>query len=198
MIICLFQLGYEPFKPVETTNLFFRSRYLGLPNVFNYCKSRVFGETPVHLSFRFLSSLLMLIYLCLYITVKYLKSVDGITGCYRGIVPRLVESNLYYLVYNKVAELFPPRTDEEEEDDGKVAARRRSGRRPRVVCISVGTTVSHPFHVLGVRAMAQFVGREVKYEYVLFVIDYFDHNHNLRKAIILCRISDCSFRIQIS
>jgi hypothetical protein len=129
---------------------------------------------------------------------------------------------LYYLVYNKVAELFPPRTDEEEEDDGKVAARRRSGRRPRVfphyvldfipsdvqaflrnlswdvVCISVGTTVSHPFHVLGVRAMAQFVGREVKYEYVLFVIDYFDHNHNLRKAIILCRISDCSFRIQIS
>ena len=94
------------------------------------------------------------------------------------------------MVYNKVAELCPNKTEGEEEGaDGKLETRRRYDRsRPKAfpnyisdfvskdvqaflknvswdcICISIGTTISYPFHVIGIRAMAQFVGRETQYE----------------------------------
>ena len=123
--------------------------------------------------------------------MKYIKSVDGIAGCFRGLVPRICYANVYYLVYNKVSELCPIDRGQDLKaggDKGAAKTRVQSYRSSTgftksvmdlvppdfqafvktlswdVVSVTVGTTVSYPFHLLAVRSMAQFVGRETKYE----------------------------------
>lgn len=122
--------------------------------------------------------------------MKYIKSVDGFIGCYRGLLPRLCYANLYFFVYNKVSERNPiQRGDESEMEKRKGDPKQVGISHPSaglskyvleflppdfhellktlswdVVSVTVGTTAAYPFHVLAVRSMAQFVGRETKYE----------------------------------
>jgi len=123
-------------------------------------------------------------------TVKYIKSVDGLVGCYRGLLPRLCYANLYYLVYNKISDLCPIARGEEDPEFNKGAAARHGDHSSvcadvsnyvldflpadfqafiktlswDCVSVTIGTTVSYPFHLIAIRTMAQFVGREAKYK----------------------------------
>jgi len=108
------------------------------------------------------------------ITVKYIKSVDGFFGCYRGIFPRICQSIVSQTVYKKIASKNPFFGDDGEgmtateavlrlgrdTEDIKTMARLTGWE---ILSVTASTIASQPFYVICVRSMAQFVGRETKY-----------------------------------
>ncbi|XP_066586773.1 mitochondrial carrier homolog 2-like [Prorops nasuta] len=139
----LIQIGHEPIPPKPTTTLFGKPA-LGLPNVFKY--------------------------------VKYIKSVDGFTGCYRGLVPKLCAYTVSAIAFDKTTTICKSITLKyelynEKEDDELTESERRSKCVFKLIrdLISriVGIIISHPFDVIALRIMAQFVGRENKYNGLL-------------------------------
>ncbi|GLV33770.1 Mitochondrial carrier homolog 1 [Carabus blaptoides fortunei] len=141
----LIQIGYEPVPPKPSTT-FFGKPALKLPNVFQY--------------------------------VKYIKSVDGVVGCYRGIVPKLCGNVVSVLACHKVLETLELTTDVNEDESGEdtehtdgqeMSDEEREkekfikGLKRDIISRFTAIIVSHPFHVITIRMMAQFVGREMKY-----------------------------------
>lgn len=153
----LIQLGYEPISPWPTTSLFGQPA-LALPNVFQY--------------------------------VKYIKRVDGFTGCYRGLIPKLCAGTISAVVSDRTSKYleevskgrnnrndllgeahFPTRTSERNNDYYNELDEDEEDRETfnldklisELVSRVVGIIVSHPLDVITLRMMAQFVGRETKY-----------------------------------
>lgn len=154
----LIQLGHEPIAPWPTKTLFGRPA-LALPSVFQY--------------------------------VSYIKGIDGFTGCYRGLAPKLCSCLASSLTYqcirerwqfnwerkrNRDSKVFGDTSgdegvgDEDEESEEEEVISEQEERQRFVATLSrdfVGRTVavviSHPFHVMAVRTMAQFVGGETLY-----------------------------------
>lgn len=96
--------------------------------------------------------------------LKYIRSVDGFFGMYRGLVPRLTQHIVSTSVYHAVALHTPEQSVLEEPGFGMENVKsfcKRTGWD--IVCVTAATTASYPFHVITVRTMAQFVGREIKY-----------------------------------
>jgi len=143
----LIQIGYEPFPP--TKGSFFGNPYLALPNIFQY--------------------------------IRYIKSVDGFWGCYRGLVPFLCQNTVASFVQNQVATRCPYTIVEGNESGNREKtvvinsdwsrSHLETGKLENVlkktgwqlVCTGAGTIASHPFYVIMVRTVGQFVGRETKY-----------------------------------
>ncbi|XP_076760855.1 mitochondrial carrier homolog 2 [Xylocopa sonorina] len=132
----LIQIGCEPIPPRPTTTLFGQPA-LALPNVFQY--------------------------------VKYIKNVDGFTGCYRGLIPRLCANTVSAVVFQKTSKSIKFKDEPSKEIyDGDLEE-----SQTRKKCIYelirdlisrvIGIIVSHPLDVITLRMMAQFVGRETKY-----------------------------------
>lgn len=141
----LIQIGHEPIQPKETTTLFGKPA-LALPNIFQY--------------------------------VRYIKSVDGFTGCYRGLVPKLCAYSVSAVVADKVSdsfiftEIYPEVQKNKEEDVEDLPDEERKAVYIRefikdVICRIAGIIASHPLDVITLRAMAQFVGGETKYNGVI-------------------------------
>ncbi|XP_046389493.1 mitochondrial carrier homolog 2-like [Ischnura elegans] len=155
----LIQLGHEPIAPWPTKTLFGRPA-LALPSVFQY--------------------------------VSYIKGIDGFTGCYRGLTPKLCACLVSSLTYQRIRESWEfdwekrgrgggagDLVDDEGIDEGAVVDDWENGgeplseeeeRRRFALCLSrdvvgrtVAVVVSHPFQVVAVRTMAQFVGGETLY-----------------------------------
>jgi len=143
----LMQLGYEPIPPTRTRTLFGRPA-LALPNVLQY--------------------------------ISYIKQEDGFLGCYRGLAPRLCYNFVSSMTYQKtLAKLNENEEDNENEKDKEdlpletYVIRVLKDMMSRVAAI----VISHPFHVITVRTMAQFVGKEVKYTGVLHAVgSIYDEN----------------------
>jgi len=116
--------------------------------------------------------------------VKYIKSVDGFFGCYRGIFPRICQSIVSQTVYKKIASknpFFGDYGDGKTQTEAVRLNRARSGAVVRgsqtsedietmarhtgweILSVTASTIASQPFYVICVRSMAQFVGRETKY-----------------------------------
>lgn len=137
----LIQIGYEPIPARATTTLFGRSA-LVLPNVFQY--------------------------------VSYIKGIDGLSGCYRGLTPKLLGNVVSVLSSEKIAEQLglgaTPEKEDVNDDELTDTERRKkfekSLSRDLILHIS-GTIISHPFQVVTVRMMSQFIGRETKYYSIL-------------------------------
>ncbi|XP_038049244.1 mitochondrial carrier homolog 2-like [Patiria miniata] len=138
----LIQIGYEPLPPRPGRNVFFRKTLL-LPGVAAYS--------------------------------RHIYKVDGFLGLYRGFVPRLCSTITGSAVATKVAEkldeLFPV-TDQKdlEAQKGKAKGTAQVSNATFVletckmtVSHSCAVIVTHPFHVIAVRSMVQFIGRESKY-----------------------------------
>jgi len=93
-------------------------------------------------------------------------------GLFRGLSPKLVGMILSSCVSEKVADKWgftaieKPKKDEELTDEQRFEFMHRQLSRDLVVH-SVGLVVSHPLHVISVRMMAQFVGKEIKYKSIL-------------------------------
>ncbi|XP_032677266.1 mitochondrial carrier homolog 2 isoform X2 [Odontomachus brunneus] len=103
--------------------------------------------------------------------VKHIKKVDGFTGCYKGLVPKLCSYTVSTIASQKTAEylqLDVVQNEDEDEEDESVRRWRciRELTRDTISRI-VAIVVSHPLEVISLRMMAQFVGGEMKYSGVL-------------------------------
>jgi len=131
----LTQIGHEPLPPFKGKTFFGREQ-LFYPNSFQYC--------------------------------AYVYSVEGLSGLYRGIGMKLISQSVGHFVSAKaarmIAEADDKKNDTEKKDDNKKGLRllaRLTTNKIHARCW--GIIISHPFHVMGVRCMAQFVGGETRY-----------------------------------
>ncbi|EDV99061.1 mitochondrial carrier homolog 2 [Drosophila grimshawi] len=101
----------------------------------------------------------------------HIKNVDGFYGCYRGLAPKLVGSVMSMVVSECVAQKLGL-SQQEDKDESELTEEENylqfkyNLKRDIVLTVS-GIVVSHPFHVMSLRMMAQFVGRERLYNSML-------------------------------
>ncbi|KAH8396231.1 hypothetical protein KR222_005676, partial [Zaprionus bogoriensis] len=137
----LMQLGHEPLPAVAAKNWLGRSTIF-LPSVHQY--------------------------------IRYIKHTDGFVGLYRGLPPRIVSSAVSALLSESLVRLLG--MDQQAKKQRDAAAGTVSSSKHRnplqafawnllrdAIVITTGLGLSHPFYVISVRQMAQFVGREVAY-----------------------------------
>ncbi|KFM68378.1 Mitochondrial carrier-like protein, partial [Stegodyphus mimosarum] len=133
----LIQIGHEPLPPRPTRTIFGRPA-LALPGVFTY--------------------------------MKHIKKVDGYLGLYRGLLPKLCTNLLSGFTYRVVLERLPSLDPEgllekqevELTDEQKITLYAH-GLIKETAARCVMIIVSHPLHIITIRTMAQFVGREEIY-----------------------------------
>ncbi|XP_059724043.1 mitochondrial carrier homolog 1 isoform X2 [Haemorhous mexicanus] len=104
---------------------------------------------------------------------RHIVEVDGKRGLFRGLTPRLISSTLSTVTRGSVKKAFPLEDMEHvsNKDDVKTSLRkvvRETSHEMMMQCVS--RVVSHPLHVISMRCMVQFVGREVKYSGVFSAI----------------------------
>ncbi|XKL59566.1 hypothetical protein PGB90_000582 [Kerria lacca] len=137
----LIQIGHEPLAPYPTKTLF-KKPALGLPNVIEY--------------------------------VKYIKQVDGIRGCYRGLFSRLVCNSINLVTCKKMSDIStkyswkfipcpPPDIPEEQLNETDKWLKLWQETMVEITSKTAGVIASQPLHVITLRIMAQFVGREIQY-----------------------------------
>ncbi|NWS49324.1 MTCH2 protein, partial [Probosciger aterrimus] len=142
----LVQVGYEPLPPTLGRNIFGRQVYQ-LPGLFSYA--------------------------------KHIVKVDGRAGLFKGLAPRLCSSAIGTVVHSKVLQVpgdrcllgvcslpdasFPPQpgTSKKEPVSSLEQVLKETSRE--MVARSAATLITHPFHVITLRCMVQFIGRETKY-----------------------------------
>ncbi|XP_041278723.1 mitochondrial carrier homolog 1 isoform X2 [Onychostruthus taczanowskii] len=109
------------------------------------------------------------------LSARHIVEVDGKRGLFRGLTPRLISSTLSTITRGSVKKVkaFPLEDMEHvsNRDDVKTSLRkvvRETSHEMMMQCVS--RVVSHPLHVISMRCMVQFVGREVKYSGVFSAI----------------------------
>ncbi|XP_067002548.1 mitochondrial carrier homolog 2 [Anabrus simplex] len=99
--------------------------------------------------------------------VSYIKSVDGFTGCYRGLTPKLCANAVSGIVFNKVSDHLNFNEEDKPDEDDITEEERRWRYVQRltrdIIARTAAIITSQPFTVIAVRMMAQFVGGETKY-----------------------------------
>ncbi|NXH20567.1 MTCH2 protein, partial [Bucco capensis] len=138
----LVQIGYEPMPPKLGRNVFGRQVYQ-LPGLFAYC--------------------------------RHIISVDGRAGLFKGLAPRLCSSALGTVVHSKVLQSCFPldvscflqlQAKHKEEPVSSLKQVLKETTR-EMVARCAATLVTHPFHVIALRSMVQFIGRETKYRGII-------------------------------
>jgi len=140
----LMQMGHEPLSPEVSTTFYYRTQSLTYPNIFKY--------------------------------IGHIKQVDGFWGLYRGVFPRVLAGTLGNLVQYNIQDQFKSMKKqdesalhEEREPEDLVPWLKKFAKETSEDSIGrcCGVIVSHPFHVIMVRSMVQFVGRETQYNTVI-------------------------------
>lgn len=97
----------------------------------------------------------------------HLKRTEGFFGLFRGLSPKLVGMVLSTVGSEKLAErvgLKAPEKRKEDDLSGEEMKERYVVQLKRDLFLhTTGIVISQPFHVVSVRMMAQYVGRETKY-----------------------------------
>uniref|UniRef100_A0A8C1TS90 Mitochondrial carrier homolog 2-like n=1 Tax=Cyprinus carpio TaxID=7962 RepID=A0A8C1TS90_CYPCA len=130
----LVQVGHEPLPPTLGRNLFGRQVYQ-LPGLFAYA--------------------------------KHIIKIDGKSGLFKGLTPRLCAGTIGTIVHSKVLQrcTFQVKTWcgclYLNVSKGTDCAQKRTTKE--MIARSCATIVTHPFHVITLRCMVQFIGREAKY-----------------------------------
>uniref|UniRef100_A0A3Q2XNW2 Mitochondrial carrier homolog 2 n=1 Tax=Hippocampus comes TaxID=109280 RepID=A0A3Q2XNW2_HIPCM len=85
----------------------------------------------------------------LFAYAKHIVKIDGKAGLFKGLGPRLCASTIGTVVHSKIVQvcLIVPFMSTTKE----------------MIARSFATVVTHPFHVITLRCMVQFIGRETKY-----------------------------------
>ncbi|XP_017773643.1 PREDICTED: mitochondrial carrier homolog 2-like [Nicrophorus vespilloides] len=131
----LIQIGFEPIAPKPCTT-FLGKPALKLPNIFDY--------------------------------IRHIKKVDGFVGLYRGLVPKLCGNIVCAVASEKILKNYDGDCQNEHEDNEQtqvVDSKQKfiSDLKREVISRTGSIIISHPFHVITIRMMAQFVGNETKY-----------------------------------
>lgn len=153
----LIQLGHEPFPPKKRFNFIFRRHLYYYPGVFSYARSIV--------------------------------KVDGWKELYRGVgalfvsdlVGMVTHRQVYSLILSAVNKIPMPFYMQESGDVPDTDPQYRDSlpyiltRASRMFLVSVTTNcvvqlAVHPFHVISMRSIAQYIGKETTYNGVLVSI----------------------------
>jgi carrier protein len=129
----LIQIGYEPIPPHPSKTLLGKPA-LKLPNIFQY--------------------------------VKHIKTVDGLSGCYRGLGPKVCGNLISVVATQKMIDYLDLNRAEEEEDTDVEENRKQKFLKclkGDIITHTTAIVISQPFHVITIRIMSQFVGKETKY-----------------------------------
>lgn len=98
---------------------------------------------------------------------RHIVKVDGKLGLFRGLSPRIVSSTISTVVRGNIKRMeLQSKRDEQQNSLTKVV--RETSHEMIFQCLT--RVATHPFHVISVRCMAQFVGREAKYSGVFSCI----------------------------
>lgn len=91
MCSIILQLGYEPIAPRPGRTIFGKPALI-LPNILQYGKSALscFWATVI-------------VFLFMVLLVNYIRKVDGLVGCYRGLAPKIFGNILGSLGSERVA-----------------------------------------------------------------------------------------------
>ncbi|KAI3357459.1 hypothetical protein L3Q82_015504 [Scortum barcoo] len=95
---------------------------------------------------------------------QHIMKVDGKRGLFSGLSPRILSSAISTVVRSKVKQFLQQVELLSKKDDAQSSLRKvvkETSHEMIIQCLS--RVATHPFHVISVRCMAQFVGREVKY-----------------------------------
>ncbi|XP_028439241.1 mitochondrial carrier homolog 1 isoform X1 [Perca flavescens] len=92
---------------------------------------------------------------------RHIVKVDGKRGLFRGLSPRIMSSAISTVVRSKVKQQVELLSKKEELQTSLRKVVKETSHEMIIQCLS--RVATHPFHVMSVRCMAQFVGREVKY-----------------------------------
>ncbi|KAF0043675.1 mitochondrial carrier homolog 2 isoform X2 [Scophthalmus maximus] len=95
----------------------------------------------------------------LFAYAKHIMKVDGKAGLFKGIGPRLCAGTIGTVVHSKVVQLLDGQQKAEEGSLQHVV----NETTKEMIARSCATIVTHPFHVITLRCMVQFIGREIKY-----------------------------------
>uniref|UniRef100_A0A8C1BDT8 Mitochondrial carrier homolog 2 n=2 Tax=Cyprinus carpio TaxID=7962 RepID=A0A8C1BDT8_CYPCA len=130
----LVQVGHEPLPPTLGRNLFGRQVYQ-LPGLFAYA--------------------------------KHIIKIDGKSGLFKGLTPRLCAGTIGTIVHSKVLQKCQDEKIEiwgssQKAEDGSLQHVVNETTK-EMIARSCATIVTHPFHVITLRCMVQFIGREAKY-----------------------------------
>lgn len=131
----LIQVGHEPLAPSMGRNIFGRP-VLQLPGLFAYA--------------------------------KHIVKIDGKRGLFKGLTSRLCSGAIGTVVHSKVLQSYRNMKNSECSDLGKNADPSSlyhvfEETTREMIARSTATLVTHPFHVITLRCMIQFIGRETKY-----------------------------------
>uniref|UniRef100_A0A8C1BGF3 Mitochondrial carrier homolog 2 n=2 Tax=Cyprinus carpio TaxID=7962 RepID=A0A8C1BGF3_CYPCA len=85
----------------------------------------------------------------LFAYAKHIIKIDGKSGLFKGLTPRLCAGTIGTIVHSKVLQCY------------KLLVNKEYLRK--MIARSCATIVTHPFHVITLRCMVQFIGREAKY-----------------------------------
>ncbi|KAI8792067.1 mitochondrial carrier 2 [Biomphalaria glabrata] len=151
----LMQVGHEPLPAEISKTFIFRKDVLVYPNIFRY--------------------------------MGHIRKVDGFFGLYRGVVPRVLAGTIGNIVqYNiqdkvKIVDKKNKKRDElgtKEEEEEFIPWLKQFAKETTQDTLGrcCGVIVSHPFHVIMVRCMVQFVGRETQYNSVLSSVKEIYHH----------------------
>ncbi|KAM3876798.1 mitochondrial carrier homolog 2 isoform 4-T4 [Diretmus argenteus] len=130
----LVQVGHEPLPPTLGRNLFGRQVYQ-LPGLFAYA--------------------------------KHITKIDGKVGLFNGLAPRLCAGTIGTLVHSRVVQRCQERgkfqvLGSQKAEEGSLQQVVNETTK-EMIARSCATIVTHPFHVITLRCMVQFIGRETKY-----------------------------------
>lgn len=134
----LIQLGHEPVSPQPGRTLFGRP-VMVLPNIFKY--------------------------------VGHIRQADGLSGCFVGLVPKLMGTVVAGFGSERIAkrlgygEVHSEGRSEDLSDNEFYYTFRRQLSRDIVLHVTA-LALSQPFHVISVRMMAQYIGKETIYQSV--------------------------------
>ncbi|XP_061819822.1 mitochondrial carrier homolog 2 isoform X2 [Nerophis lumbriciformis] len=103
----------------------------------------------------------------LFAYAKHIIKIDGKVGLFKGLGPRLCAGTLGTVVHSKIVQKCHEHgTLEQKIGDGSVQHVVNETTK-EMIARSCATIVTHPFHVITLRCMVQFIGREIKYSGVL-------------------------------
>ncbi|XP_013769520.1 mitochondrial carrier homolog 1 isoform X3 [Pundamilia nyererei] len=92
---------------------------------------------------------------------QHIVKMDGKRGLLRGLSPRIVSSAISTVVRSKVKQQIDVLFKNGDQQNSLRKVVKETSHEMIIQCLS--RVATHPFHVMSVRCMAQFVGREVKY-----------------------------------
>lgn len=99
--------------------------------------------------------------------IRYIKHIDGYVGLYRGLMPRLLSNVASAILSGSVLKLLGMEgggEGGEKQNVGDTVSNFFGTLLRNSIVSTTGLAISHPFYVISVRQMAQFVGREMAYD----------------------------------